>query len=413
MRFEHFVAKHLLQGTNGQSLSGPFVRISTAAVALSLCIMLITVSIIAGFRDEISGKAYGMGGHLQITNYDANASFESTPIYSDLDCLDSVRALPEVVRLQAFATKAGIIKTGTDIEGVVLKGVGTDYDWQFYNEHLVGGSVFEPNDSTTSNSTLISKIMADKLHLGVGDTYDVFFVQTPPRYRRFTVAGIYSTQLTEFDRIFALCDIKHIQRISGWQPNQVTGFEVFVNDTRNLDELRWRVDDVAGTIFMEDYSKLRVMSLPDKYPGIFDWMNLQRLNASVLIVLMLVVAGINMISGLLIIIIERTGVVGLLKAMGALNRSVRLIFLLQAARIMLRGLLVGNAIGLGLCLLQRHTGLVRLNEEFYFLSQVPISIVPWHVLLLNVVAFSVGIAMLVLPSMVVSRISPDKTLKFN
>ena len=413
MRFEHFVAKHLLQGSDRQSLSGPFIRISTAAVALSLCIMIITVAIITGFRAEISGKAYGMGGHLQITNYDANTSFESTPIYSDLDCLDSVRAMPEVVHLQAFATKAGIIKTGSDIEGVVLKGVGPDYDWQFYAEHLVAGEPFALNDSATTNSTLISKIMADKLHLDVGDTYDVFFVQNPPRYRRFTVSGIYSTHLTEFDKIIALCDIRHIQRISGWKPNQVTGFEVFVNNTNKLDDLCWQVDDVVGTMFQEDYSRLRVVSLPDKYPGIFDWMNLQRLNASVLIVLMLVVAGINMISGLLIIIIERTSVVGLFKAMGTSNRSVRLIFLLQAARIMVRGLLLGSAIGLGLCLLQQHTGLVHLNPEFDFLSKVPISINPWHILLLNAVAFAVGIAMLVIPSMVVARISPDKTLKFN
>ncbi len=413
MRYERFVAKKLLQGTDRHSLSGPFVCISTAAVALSLSIMIITVAIIAGFRAEISSKVYGMGGHLQITNFDSNTSFESTPIYSDAECFDSLRRMPEVTHLQMFATKAGIIKTGSDIEGVVLKGVSADFRWDFFEQHLVAGEVFSVVDSQSTNNSLISKIMADKLGLSVGDTYDVFFVQSPPRYRRFTVSGIYTTHLTEFDRLLAICDMKHIQRVSGWESNQITGYEVFVNDTRNLDDLRWKVDDVAGVVFMEDYSKLRVMSIVDKYPGIFDWMNLQRLNASVLIVLMLVVAGINMISGLLIIIIERTGTVGLLKAMGASNRSIRLIFLFQAARIMVRGLLIGNVIGLGLCLLQQYTGVVGLNEEFYFLAQVPICIKVWHVLLLNVVSFVVGIAMLVLPSMVVARIKPERTLKFD
>lgn len=413
MKYEQFVARNLLRGVDRHSLSGPFVRISTVAVALSLCIMIITVAIIAGFKSEISSKVYGMGGHLQITNYDSNTSFESTPIYSDADCFDSLRAMPEVERIQMFATKAGIIKTGSDIEGVVLKGVGPDFGLGFFAKHLVDGELFSVIDSQTTNCSLISKIMADKLGLKVGDTYDVFFVQTPPRYRRFTVTGIYSTHLTEFDRLLTICDIKHLQRISGWSSNQITGYEVFVRNTSNLDEMRWRVDDVAGVIFMEDFSKLRVMSIEDKYPGIFDWMNLQRLNASVLIVLMLIVAGINMISGLLIIIIERMSTVGLLKALGASNGSVRRIFLFQAARIMLRGLFFGNIIGLGLCLIQQHTGLVGLNEEFYFLAQVPICIKVWQVLLLNVVAFVVGIAMLVLPSMVVARIDPDKTLKFD
>lgn len=407
------MANKLLKGNTKQNLSNPFIRITTIAIVLSITIMIVAIAIITGFKLEIKSKVYGFGGHVQITNYDSNQSFESTPIPSNLSCIDSIRRLPEVEHIQAFTTKAAILKTGTDIQGVVLKGISSDFDWQFFSNSLVEGSTFAVSDTSTTNQTLISKTLAQMLHLKVGDTYDVFFVQNPPRYRRFKVAGIYNTQMAEFDKMFLICDMKHLQRLNGWQPNQVTGFEIFLKSIDNIEDAKWRIDDIAGVIFFDDYSKLKVLSISERYPSIFDWVNLQDLNAVVLIVLMLVVAGINMISGLLIIILEKTGTIGLLKALGANNSSVRKIFLLQAAKIMLRGLIIGNAIGIGICLLQKYTAMVKLDEAYYYLSQVPISIDVWQILLLNVVAFVVGMAMLAFPSMVVSSISPDKTLKFD
>lgn len=412
MKYELFVAGRLLRGAQKNSLSHPFVRITIAAVALSMTIMIVAVAIIAGFKSEIRSKVYGFGGHIQVVNYDSNQSYESNPILTDSTCLSDIRGVDGVRRVQMFATKAAIVKTSSEIQGVVLKGVAPDYDWNFFQSNLSAGEVFTISDTVTTNKSLISKTLAKMLHLKLGDTYDIFFVQNPPRYRRFTVAGIYDTQMAEFDKMFVICDMKHIQKLNGWNPNQVTGYEVYVDDVDRIEDIQWKVDDAVGLVFMEDYSKLKVQTIMAKYPNIFDWVNLQDLNAAVLIVLMLVVAGINLISGLLIIILEKTGTIGLLKALGSSSSSVRRIFLIQAAHITLRGLIIGNLIGIGVCLLQKYTGLIKLDEAYYFLSKVPISIDVLHIVLLNVVAFAVGLAMLAFPSMVVSRISPDKTLKF-
>lgn len=374
--------------------------------------MIVAIAIITGFKKEIKSKVYGFGGHIQITNYDANLSFETLPIQTDVNCFDSIRNLPDVDYIQVFTTKAAILKTANDIQGVVLKGISSDFNWEFFKNCIVDGEIFPVNDTATTNNTLISKTLANMLHLSVGDTYDVFFVQNPPRYRRFKVSGIYNTQLYEFDKVFLICDIKHLQKLNGWNCNQVSGYEVYIKNIDKLEEMKWVVDDIAGVIFFDDYSKLKVTSITNRYPNIFDWVNLQDLNAVVLIVLMLIVAGINMISGLLIIILEKTGTIGLLKAIGSNNKSIRKIFLIQAAKIMFRGLIIGNIIGIGLCLLQKYTGLIKLDEAYYYLAQVPISIEFWHIVLLNLAAFAVGMAMLAFPSMVVSSISPDKTLKF-
>lgn len=413
MKYHRFVANRLLKGSQGQNLSNPFIRITTVAVALSLTVMIVTVAIITGFKREIKSKVYGFGGHIQIANYDSNLSYEAVPIRADLPCFDSLKTIPGVKHVQQFITKAAILKTDNDIQGVVLKGVANDFDWKFFANCLIDGAGFEINDSVSTNNSLISNTLATLLNLKVGDTYDVFFVQNPPRYRRFKVTGIYNTHLVEFDKMFLLCDIKHLQKLNGWQSNQISGLEIFVDDVKNIDRCALQIDNLVGVRFFDDYSMVRVMTISEKYPNIFDWVNLQNLNAAVLIVLMLVVAGINMISGLLIIILEKTRTIGLLKALGANNSGVRRIFMIQAAKIMLRGLIIGNICGIGLCLVQQFTGLIKLDEAYYYLSQVPICLEVWHIVLLNVVAFVVGLAMLAFPSMVVASISPDKTLKFD
>lgn len=374
--------------------------------------MIVAIAIITGFKREIKQKVVGFGSHIQITNYDSNQSLETTPIPTNLPVLDEIKKIRGIRHIQQFAIKGGIIKTDTEIQGVVLKGVAPDFDWSFFRKNLIDGETLTLSDSVTSNGTIISKTLANLLRLKVGDTYDVFFVQEPPRYRRFTVSGIYDTKMVEFDKMFVLCDIRHIRRLNGWNDTLATGFELLVDDIDQVDDLWVAVDDVAGITFLPDGSRLKVQSIFDRYPNIFDWLNLQDINAAVLIILMLLVAGINMISGLLIIILEKTHTIGLLKSMGATSRSVRKIFLFQSAIIMVRGLAMGTVIGLLLCFLQKHFGLVKLDETFYFLSEVPINLVWWHIVLLNLIAFCVGVAMLVVPSMVISRISPEKTLKF-
>lgn len=412
VKFEQFIAKRFLKGTDIKSLSRPFIRITIASVALSVAVMIVAIAVITGFKREIKNKVVGFGSHIQITNYDNNQSLETTPIPTNLPFINDVLKIKGIRHIQKFAIKAGIIKTDTDIQGVVLKGIAPDFDWSFFKKNLVDGDTISLSDSSTTNQTVISKTLAELLKLKVGDTYDMFFVQEPPRYRRFTVAGIYDTKMVEFDKMFVLCDIKHIQKLNGWANNQATGLEILVDDIDRVDDLWVDVDDIVGFIFLDDGSRLKVQSIIDKYPNIFDWLNLQDVNAIVLIVLMMLVAGINMISGLLIVILEKTQTIGLLKSIGASNKSVRRVFLFQSAFIMLRGLLIGTIVGLLLCWLQKEFGIIKLDETFYFLSVVPINIVWWHVLLLNVLAFLIGIAMLVVPSMVISRISPEKTLKF-
>ncbi len=394
------------------NLSAPFVRISTIAVALSLAIMIISVAIITGFKQEISEKTIGFGSHVQIVNFDSNISFETNPIESNQPFIPEVLAVKGVKHLQVFAIKPGIIKTDTDIQGVVLKGIGHDFDWSFFKKVLIEGEILSLPDSTSTNGALISKFTANRLQLKLGDTFDMFFVQEPPRARRFTITGIYDTQMAEFDKIFILADIRHIQRLNGWTSTQVTGFEALVNNFDQIDRISLDIEEIVAFRFLSDGSRLKVQNIKEKYPQIFDWLGLQDINVIILLVLMLAVAGINMISGLLIVVLERTNMIGVLKALGAENQSVRKIFLIHSGHIIAKGLFWGNLVGITLAYLQMEFGFIKLDEANYYLSSVPINLKLFHLVLLNVGTFAVTLAMLLIPSMVISRISPDKTIKF-
>ncbi len=414
MKIEQFIAQRLSSPSGGsRNLSRPFIRISTVAVALSLAVMIISVGVIIGFKKEITEKTIGFGSHIQIVNYDSNISFETNPIVSDLEFIPELKAIRGVKHVQVFAVKPGIIKTDTDIQGVVLKGVSHDFDWSFFEKNLVDGQILTLPDSAISNGAVISKATSLLLKLKVGDNFDMFFVQEPPRVRRFTVSGIFDSQMTEFDRLFVLGDIRHIQRLNGWEQDQVTGLELLIDDFRQINNITYQVEDIVIFNFLEDGSRLRVMNIIEKYPQIFDWLGLQDINVVILLVLMIVVAGINMISGLLIIILERTNMIGLLKALGAENRVIRNIFLIQSGQIIARGLFWGNLFGLAIVFLQIRFGIIKLDPENYYLSTVPIDINLINIILLNLGTFLLTITMLLVPSMVISRISPDKTLKFD
>jgi lipoprotein-releasing system permease protein len=413
LKTENFIANRLTNREEAKgNLSRPFIRIATIAVALSLGVMIIAVAIITGFKSEISEKTIGFGSHIQIINFDRNMSFETTPINSNQEFIPELLSIDGIKHIQPFAVKPGIIKTDTDIQGVVLKGITENFDWSFFQKNLKQGNVLSINDSTTSNNVVISKTLSLLLSLNVGDKFDMFFVQEPPRFRRFTVEGIYDSQMAEFDRLFLICDLRHIQQLNGWDPNQVTGLEILIKDFKKIQDLTFRVEDIVAFQFLDDGSRLRVQSIIEKYPQIFDWLGIQDLNVIILLVLMVAVAGINMISGLLIIILERTHMIGILKALGAENRLIRNIFIIQSGHIIARGLLWGNIIGIGLCLLQHYSGIFKLDEANYYLSTVPINIDALHIVIINIGTFIVTISMLLIPSMVVSRISPDKTIKF-
>lgn len=414
MNLESFIAKRLMSKSSGSSnLSRPFIRITTIAVALSLAIMIISVATVTGFKKEISEKTIGFGSHIQITNYDGNRSYETRPISKNQNCIPKIKAIKGIRHVQIFGLKPGIIKTDTDIQGVVLKGIGPDFDWSFFKKSLIAGEIFELSDTVTTNKTIISKTLANLLKLKVGDKFSMYFVQEPPRGRSFTVSGIYDTKMGEFDKVFILGDIRHIRKLNDWKDDQISGFEILVDDFDRIEDLALQVDDIAGLVFFDDGSKLKVQSILEKYPTIFDWLGLQDLNAIILIAIMIIVAGINMISGLLIIILERTKMIGVMKAMGAANPLIRRIFLIQSGRIVLRGLFFGNLVGLTICLIQKKFGILTLDETSYYLSSVPIYLNAFHIILLNIGTFIVTIAMLVVPSMVISRISPEKTIKFD
>jgi lipoprotein-releasing system permease protein len=389
------------------------LSVAVIGVALSLAVMIIAIAIVTGFKYEITNKIVGFGSHIQILNFDSNESYETQPIKKDQEFLVKLSSEPYVVNIQEFATKAGIIKSGTDIQGVVLKGIGSNFDWTFFRDYITKGNIFTVSDSARTNMVLISRHIANLLKLDVGDEFIMYFIQDPPRMRRFEVSGIYETSLEEFDRTFVLADIKHIQRLNDWDENQISGFEITVNDFKHLEELTYQVMNIVGYGFEDDGSRLKVTNINEKFPQIFDWLNLQDMNVFIILLLMLVVAGFNMVSGLLILILDRTNMIGILKALGAVNVSIRKIFLYQSGFLIIKGLFWGNLIGLGICLIQKHFEIIKLDQTSYYLTAVPVNLSLYHLLTLNLVTCIVILLILIIPSVVISRISPVKAIKFN
>jgi len=386
--------------------------IAVFGIALGLAVMLVAISIVTGFKEEISNKVIGFGSHIQILNYDSNVSYETNPIPASPDFLPRIKEVKGIKHIQAFAMKAGIVKTQNDIQGLVLKGVGQDYDWSFFDKSMVEGSSFRMNPDTVSNSIVISSFLAKKLKLKTGDSFQMWFIQDTPRFRKFYVSGVYETSLQEFDKTFALVDIRHIQRLAGWDENQVSGLEMMVTDFQDIDRITAEVDEIVSTAFFDDGSRLKVVNIVEKYPQIFDWLNLQDINVMIIIILMLVVAGINMISGLLIIILDRTNMIGILKALGTTNRSIRRIFLYQSSYLILKGLLWGNLLGISICLVQKYFGIIRLDPASYYLSTVPVNLDFFNIFLLNTGTIAAILLFLILPSMLISRISPAEAIRF-
>jgi lipoprotein-releasing system permease protein len=409
-----FIATRLIfNKENRSSFSGPIIRISVIGIALSLAVMIIAVATVTGFKNEIRRKIIGFGSHIQIINYDANNSFETKPISKNLPFLPLLRSIPGIRHVQVFATKPGIIKTKTDIQGAIAKGVGSDFDWSFFAENLVEGSVFEVNDSVKTEKVLISKYFADILKIKTGDRFAMYFIDDKPRGRSFTVSGIYRTSLMEFDKQFVLVDIGHLQSLNNWDIAQVSGFEVLISDYSKLDEVSSAVFNIAGVSFNKDGSKLRVINVRERYPQIFDWLGLIDKNVWVLLGLMLIVSSFNMISGLLIIILDRTTMIGILKALGMNNQGVRSIFLYQSAYLMIKGLFWGNLVGIGICLLQYYFKFLKLNPESYFLEYVPVNFNLTHLIILNIGTLLITLVVLTLPSMVIARINPSRTIRFD
>ena len=409
-----FISKRLIrERRKGLTFSRPVNRIVIAGIALSITVMILAFAILTGFKKEIRNKIAGFSGHIQVLNFDSNYSFETAPISSEQEFVSRLREARGFNHIHVFATKAGIIKTDDNIQGVVLKGVGPDYNWEFFAKNLVEGSILNLNDSTVSNGVIISGSLSSLLSLNVGDDFAMYFVQEPPRMRRFTVEGIYETSVEAMDKIYIFGDLGHIRRLNGWDEGQVSGFEVFIDNFNDLERMSLIVRDAIGYKFEEGQEKLKVTNLRMKYPQILDWLNFQDTNVIVIVVLMLLVAAFTMISGLLILILEKTNMIGILKALGSDNRLIQKIFLNQAFYIIVTGLLWGNVIGCSLAFLQKKFELMSLNPSSYYLTTVPINLDILHVILLNVGTIAIILLMLLIPSRLVSSISPVRAIKFD
>ena len=414
MNLPYFIAERLIRGRKeGTSFSRPINVIAVVGIAAGLAVMIIAVSVLTGFKQQIRDKVVGFGANIQVLNFDSNNSFETAPVSSSQEFIEKIKKLPGISRVQVFATKAGIIKTEENIQGVVLKGVASDYDWSYFRKNLLEGNVPQITDTALTNKVIISKKISDMLSLKPGDSFAMHFVQDPPRMRKFTVTGIYETSLEDFDKIYIFCDIGHIRRLNGWSSDQVSGFEIYIKNFDDLELMAAEVNDAVGYQLKENEPAVKVVTIRDKYPQIFDWLNFQDINVIIIIVLMLVVAGFNMISGLLILILEKTNLIGILKALGSDDRTVRQVFMVQAAWLIAKGLFWGNLLGIGLAFLQLKTGLLSLDASSYYIKYVPINLNAIHIILLNLASMAAILVMLIVPSQLVSRITPVKAIRFD
>ena len=414
MNTELYIARRLYsEGADEKKISRPIISIAIIGIALGLAVMILSVAIVTGFKSEIRNKIIGFGSHIQIVNYDANTSFETQPIGMDQDFYPGLDSLEGIKHIQPFAIKAGILKTRDNIQGAVLKGVGPDFDWSFFRENITRGSAFQVSDTATTDQIVLSQYIANLLELDTADYVGMYFVEDPPRMRRFQVAGIYNTGLQELDEQFIIGDIKHVQRLNNWDPKQVSGFEVLIDDFDKIPSFASMIRNNYTYKVLSDGSKLRVISITEKYPQIFDWLEVTDINVWVILILMIAVAGFNMISGLLILILERTNMIGLFKAMGSKNWNIRKIFLYLSSFLIGKGMLWGNIVGIALCLLQQQFGLIKLDPTNYMLTDVPINLKILHIILLNVGSLAITVLMLVIPSYVIAKISPIKTIRFN
>jgi lipoprotein-releasing system permease protein len=408
LNVELFIARGILSGDKN-NFSRPVVRISIVSIALGMAVMILSLAITTGFKTAISEKVVGFGSHIQISSFGMSASREPDPVSMKQPFYPSLADMAGVRHIQVFAAKSGLIKTENQIQGVMLKGIWSDFDWAFFRDKVIAGKppVIDPEKRT--DDILISKRLANMLQFEIGDNVRVYFInpdEVTPRGRKFTISGIYETGLEEFDEIYLIGDIRHVQRLNGWDEDQVSGFEVFVDDFRNIDATWEKVYNVVGY-------DLNATSIKTLYPQIFDWLNLQDMNVIIILALMVAVAIINMISTLLILILEKTNMIGVLKSLGAKNRSVRKIFLYNAAFIIGRGLLFGNLLGIGLALLQNHFGFITLDQESYYVATVPILLQPIAVMLLNMGTLLVCLIFLLFPSYIITRISPVKAIRWD
>ncbi len=412
MNLELFIAKRLVTGKEHKiSISAPIIKIAIAAIAIGVVMMLIAIATGVGLKNKIREKVAAFNGHVQISNFDNNNSEVSlSPVSINQDFYPEFKNVEGIRHVQAVATKGGIIRTADTFEGMLAKGVGTDYDWNTFEEYLVDGRL--PDYSGKLNEeVLVSSLMANRLQLKVGDTFFSFFLRDgdaskPPNNRRFEIVGVYDSGFEEFDETYVFVDIRHIQRMNKWEKNQIGNFEVFLDDFDQLDEK-------SNEIYSKTLSNLDTQNIKSKYYRIFEWIGLFDFNIALIIGIMVIVGGINMITALLVLILERTQMIGILKALGSANWSIRKVFLYNAAYLIAIGLFWGNLIGLGIIFLQNKYRMFKFpNPEEYYIDYIPVHMDLPTIFLLNIGVMLLCLLMLLIPSYIITKITPVKAIQF-
>jgi len=405
LSFTSFIAKRITLKSS-RTFSKLIVRIAIIGIALGLGVMILSMAIVRGFKQEITEKVRGFDGDIKVIKYDLNNSYENSSFITDDTLYQAVKNNPQFTNIMPFATKPGIIKVNDQIEGVLLKGVDRNYDWSFFKKNLVAGKLINFNDTIAAKQQLmISDITARRLNLKVGDKLIMYFVQQPLERRPFKVTGIFSVGIEDIDKIYVIGDLSLVRRVNHWDNRTIGGYEVRVASFGQLESAQKTLDNLLPV-------RLRSHSVKENYPMIFEWLPLLDINTRIILGLMLIVAVINMISALLIMILERTTMIGMLKAMGARNWSIQQIFLYNAAYIIGIGLLFGDLFGFGLAIFQEHTHFFQLDPQSYYMSFVPILLQWPDVLLLNIGTMLICLIVLIIPSMMVLRISPVRAIRF-
>ncbi len=414
MNLPLFIARKIYGGQDRRRrVSRPAITIATAGVAIGLAVMLLAVFVVLGFKHTIRDKVVGFGSHIQVANFMTQMSPEQHPIVVDDSVMSVLRSFEGVKHVERYAYKQGILKTDSDFLGVMFEGVAQEYDTLFISQHLVEGTMPHFSDSHAGNNILVSRTIADKLKVGAGKRIFAYFIDdNGVRMRRFTIQGVYETNLSQYDEVMCFTDLYTTVRLNGWQDGQVTGAAVSVTDFNRLDEVEGRFVDKVNRTQDRNGETFSSQTIRDINPQIFSWLDLLDMNVWIILVLMVAVAGVTMISGLLIIILERTTMIGVLKALGARNRVIRHTFLWFAAFIIGRALVIGNLIGVGAALLQQWTGAVKLNPATYYVSTVPVEINVPAIVVLNVATLLVSLLVLVGPSYLISHIHPAKSMRY-
>lgn len=412
--FEFEIALRLYKSKKGEKrISKPAVIIAVAGIAIGLIIMILTLAIMIGFKSNIKHTISGFSSDIVLTNYNSVASFEANPIAISSTMLEDLKQMKDVEHVQRYSSSIGIVKTDENFEGILLKGVGQEYDTSFYREALVEGRLPQFNDSVSTNEVMLSKMLADRLKINLEDKiYTYFTEKNSIKARRLTVVGIYQTNYYEFDKAYLITDLHLLTRLNKWNADQFSGVEIKKAANADLEDLTYTLSDIySGTIDNYDEPYI-VLNVEDLNGSLFGWLELLDMNLWVILILMMVISGFTIISGLLILILERTQMIGLLKGVGATNGSVRKIFIWLASFLVLKGVVIGNVIGLTLCLLQSKLGLIRLDPLVYYIDRVPISVSLWWVLLLNISVIAIAVVMLIGPSYIISKINPATSMRY-